>query len=203
MKRIQLTRGAEAIVDDEDYERLTRRKWAFNPEGVGYAVRKGSKRRGEPRTVQMHREVMHAPDGSVIDHINGNGLDNRKKNLRYASTQQNAFNKRKTNIPCTSSYKGVFMRTGNNKWTARIRYNGRRVELGKYTDEKVAASVYNFASRIFFGEYRRENTGPGIRELSHDFQTDVFNRCQRYIDRYGWYVDTETYRLFFMQRGNR
>ena len=83
MMEIPLTRNATAIVDDEDYDRLMEHAWELNPEGLGYAIRKGSKRRGEPRTVQMHREVLRVSEGMQIDHINGNGLDNRKQNLRW------------------------------------------------------------------------------------------------------------------------
>lgn len=86
MKVIPLTRGKYTIVDDEDYERLMQHSWAWVPStnsksGMGYAVRKGSKRRGEPRTVQMHREILHAAEGSIIDHLNRNGLDNRKSKV--------------------------------------------------------------------------------------------------------------------------
>lgn len=200
MKVIPLTRGQFTIVDDEDYDRLVKHSWAWVPatgsrSSPGYAVRKGSKRRGEPRTVQMHREILHAPAGSTVDHINLNSLDNRKENLRYANIQTNSFNRNKPIMKCTSVYKGVFMRgqpKGRPGWTARIKFNGRHVELGTFSTEEAAAGAYNFASRIFFGRYRHEN--PGVEELPQKEQDRIFQIAERYIERYGWYVDTETYR---------
>ena len=200
MKVIPLTRGQFSIVDDEDYERLMEHSWAWVPatgskNSPGYAVRKGNKSRGEPRTVQMHREILHAPKGAVIDHANLNSLDNRKENLRYADVQTNSFNRRKPDMECTSRYKGVFKRSqdkGRPGWTARIKYNGRHVELGKYSMEEMAAGAYNFASRIFFGRYRHENAG--VEELPRHEQERIFRIAERYIRKYGWYVDTETYR---------
>ena len=201
MKVIPLTRGKYAIVDDEDYERLMEHSWAWVPatgslSSTGYAVRKGNKKRGEPRTIQMHREIMHAKKGIIIDHVNRDSLDNRKTNLRYANTQKNAFNRTKPIMKCTSRYKGVLQRKNSTVWQARLKYNNRHVELGTYDTEEKAAAVYNFASRIFFGRYRHEN--PNIEELSLNEQRRIFEKARRYISKYGWYVDTETYRSFFM-----
>lgn len=102
MKVIPLTRGKFTIVDDDDYERLMKHSWAWVPptgsqSGEGYAVRKGSKRRGEPRTVQMHREILglKKDEKIMVDHKNINSLDNRKENLRLANIQQNGFNRPK------------------------------------------------------------------------------------------------------------
>ena len=123
MKIIYLTRDKYTIVDDEDYERLMKHSWAWVPAtgsqaSEGYAVRKGSKKRGEPRTVQMHREILHAPKGTVIDHKNLNSLDNRKENLRYADVQTNSFNRRKPIMDSTSKYKGVLQRKNDTRWMA-------------------------------------------------------------------------------------
>lgn len=200
MKVMPLTRGQVTIVDDEDYDRLMKHSWAWVPStsslsSAGYAVRKGSKRRGEPRTVQMHREILHAPKGTMIDHINLNSLDNRKENLRYADVHQNGFNRPKPIMDCTSKYKGVLrrLRPANEAkpWTARIKYNDRHVELGTYPTEELAAGVYNYASRIFFGQFRHENEG--VDEIPPDLQAEIFRKAGNYIERYGWYVDTELY----------
>lgn len=198
MKEIPLTKGAVAIVDDEDYERISEHSWAINPMG-GYAVRKGNKNRGEPRTIQMHREILQAPAGLQIDHINGNTLDNRKENLRFADVQKNAFNRGKPAVSCTSIYKGVCKRKNRPNWKARIKYNDRHVELGTYVDEAYAAAVYNFAAAIFFGDFRRENAGKDLPELSEQDKLAVFRKCDRAVQKHGWYVETETYRSFFMR----
>lgn len=201
MKVIPLTRGKFTIVDDEDYDRLMEHSWAWVPStgsqsGEGYAVRKGSKRRGEPRTVQMHRDILDLKleDKVMVDHINLNSLDNRKENLRLANVQQNGFNRPKPIMECTSRFKGVLRRKNATKWLARIKFNGRHVELGAYDTEEKAAAIYNFASRIFFGRYRHENEG--VEELSLPEQFRIFQKAEQYIERYGWYVDTETYRSF-------
>lgn len=205
MKVIPLTRGQFTIVDDEDYDRLTKHSWAWVPStssqsSQGYAVRKGNKKRGEPRTVQMHREILGVAGEEFVDHINLNSLDNRKENLRIADVQTNAFNRAKPVMDCTSQYKGVFMR-GKDKcsrmWTARIKFNGRHVELGKYQSEEAAAAAYNFASRIFFGRYRHENDG--VEELPIEAKRHIYRIAERYIERYGWYVDTATYRSYHFE----
>ena len=98
-------------------------------------------------------------------------------------------------MPCTSVYKGVFQRKKHvpyGIWTARIKFNDKHVELGTYPTEEMAAAAYNFASRIFFGEYRRENEG--VEELPASTKQKLFEKAERYIERYGWYVDTEFYR---------
>jgi hypothetical protein len=201
MKTIELTRGKFTIVDDEDYDRLIKHSWAWIPptgsrSGRGYAVRKGNKRRGEPRTIQMHREILNPSANVAVDHVNLNSLDNRKANLRVATVQQNGFNRHKPIMKCTSRYKGVLQRQNDTRWVARIKFNGRHVELGKYEKEEIAASAYNLASRIFFGRYRHENEG--VEELDYKGKLRIFNTAKRYIDRYGWYVDTETYRSFVL-----
>ncbi len=199
MKVIPLTRGKYTIVDDEDYDRLMEHSWAWAPatgslSSPGYAVRKGSKRRGEPRTVQMHREILHAPNNIMVDHVNLDSLDNRKGNLRYANCQENGFNRPKPIMDCTSIYKGVFQRKNHTRWAARIKFNGRHIELGEFDKEETAAAAYNFASRIFFGQYRHENAG--VDELSAKGKQRILQIAERYIEKYGWYVDTETYRSF-------
>ena len=160
----------------------------------------GNKRRGEPRTIQMHREILNAPKGTIIDHINLDSLDNRKDNLRYANIQTNGFNRPKPIMPCTSKYKGVLRRKNDNRWTARIKFNGRHVELGRYKTEEEAAAAYNFASRIFFGEYRHENND--VEELNAVRKNRLLEIAEGYIERFGWYVDTETYRYYFYQKNN-
>ncbi len=200
MKQIKLTRGRFALVDDEDYEKLMKFSWAFNPEGLGYAVRKGNQRRGEPRTIQMHREILDMvcdkTKNKIIDHINGNGLDNRKSNLRFANTQKNAFNRKKPTGDFTSKYKGVLKRKNKPGWIARIKFNDRHIELGTYEYEELAAAVYNFASRIMFGEFRRENKPTELGELSIELKIQVYNQCKKYIERYDWAVNTPVLRSF-------
>ncbi len=99
---IPLTQGYFAIVDADDYERLSQYKWHVKVSSYGcYAYRTENRKR-----IAMHREILNAPPGMHCDHINHNGLDNRKANLRLCTPQQNSFNQ-KPRSNCTSRYKGV------------------------------------------------------------------------------------------------
>ena len=120
MKQIPLTQGRSAIVDDADYEALTAHSWCLsNCSGICYAVR-GYKAGGKHHTVLMHREIMDAPEGMLVDHINGGGLDNRRCNLRLATDSQNHFNQRKQKKATSSRHKGGYWHKRDHVWMARI-----------------------------------------------------------------------------------
>jgi len=90
-RRIPLTQGKFAIVDAEDYERIAGYKWfAARFERGFYALRTGKDNKGRQRNVRMHREILGEPKGKIIDHINHNGLDNRRANIRVVTRQQNS-----------------------------------------------------------------------------------------------------------------
>lgn len=152
MRTIKLTRGFEAIVDEDDYERLTTMAWQYNS---GYAQRRqwiNGKRVG----VKMHRMAINAPPGVHVDHINGNKLDNRKSNLRLASRAENNRNatKRYNN---RSGYKGVNYHPPSKKWQARITVNKKTKSLGLFLTAEDAALAYNNAALKFFGEFAKTN----------------------------------------------
>lgn len=145
MKFIKLTKGYETIIDNEDYAELSKYKWCacVKPNRV-YAQRRNS----ENKIVYMHRQIMKYPK-KAIDHINRNGLDNRKINLREASRSENGQNcgprKRKH-----GKYKGT--EKAGNRWQARIRVNWKRISLGMFKTEEEAALAYNRAALKFFGD---------------------------------------------------
>ena len=149
-KYIPLSSGKYAIVDDEDYEWLNETKWA--DDSRGYAIRKV---KGKRTTEKMHRLILNAKDGEVVDHINRIPWDNRKENLRIATTGQNSANKGPyaTN---KSGYKGVAV-FNKGRWTAQITVNYRKIHLGVFDDPKEAAMVYNEAAIKYFGEYAKLN----------------------------------------------
>jgi len=93
----------------------------------------------------------------VVDHINGNGLDNRKANLRLATRRQNQFNRRQRCDAVLSKYKGVTFRKKTNKWLVRIGYCGRRINLGLFDNETDAAKAYDEAAKELFGEFAALN----------------------------------------------
>ena len=166
MREIPLTRGYVAIVDDEDYERVARFKWQVKTETADSQTCYAQRNQPRPRrkTEFLHRVVMRVTNPSQhVDHINGNGLDCRKENLRIATISQNARNTRKRGT-FTSRFKGVSRFRGI-RWQAQIRLQNKNTHLGVYTDEVEAARVYDAAARANYGEFARLNF-PGPNERS-------------------------------------
>lgn len=150
MKEIQLTQGKVALVDDGDFELLNKYKWsAHKGRGAWYATRGVG-------PIKMHRQITHAPIGAVVDHINGNGLDNRRINLRVCSHSENMRNSalRSDN---TTGYKGVRKRTDRKWYSAEIRVNGLSVNLGRFETAEGAARAYDEAAKKYFGDFARLN----------------------------------------------
>ena len=155
MKEIKLTQGKVALVDDADYEWLSSWKWCANRSHRGwYATRDCYD--GPHTRVRMHRVIMDAQPGEQVDHINGNGLDNRRENLRICSHSENQHNAAKRR-GCSSRYKGIYWHKGHGKWVARVWLTGSQHSLGLFTDEVEAARVYDDAAREKFGEFARLN----------------------------------------------
>ena len=155
MKKIQLTQGKHALVDDEDFEFLSQWKWHLSH---GYAQRSINVSRfgngKKTKTIRMHRTIMQLSERTSIDHINGDGLDNRKSNLRACTGKQNQQN-RKTHY--NKRFKGVNWHRRVSKWQTSIRVDGKLRHLGYFIDEIEAAKMYNKAALQYFGEYARLN----------------------------------------------
>lgn len=146
IRYIPLTRGKFAIVDAADYERINRYRWTASPcaDGGFYA------RRSVPGgTVLMHREIMNAPKGMVVNHIDRNRLDNRQANLRVCTPQQNEFNKRPRGGH--SRFKGVYPH--GDKWQAAIKHNGKMHHLGLFDDDVEAARARDRKAFELQGEF--------------------------------------------------
>jgi len=125
-RRIPLTQNKFAIVDIEDYEKLSVDRWhLFEGKNNFYAARTEGR-----KNVFMHRRIMRSPSNSIVDHINRNGLDNRKANLRIVSNMQNCWNSDRGINKGTSKYKGVRMDKRSGRWYASIRYEGKKMYLG-------------------------------------------------------------------------
>lgn len=165
MKRIPLTQGKFTLVDNADYDWLNRYKWHTRSRDARccYASRNiwisNSKRRPTP----LHRVILNAPDGIEVDHINGDGLDNRRSNLRLCSRNENARNRR-LNCNSKTGFKGVHLTRGNRKkpYRARIRLNGRRVVIGWYKTPEAAAQVYDLAALEHHGKFALTNKMLGL-----------------------------------------
>lgn len=147
MKELKLTKGKYALVDDEDFEKLNNYSWHILRNGYAMARIKGTNKK-----ILLHRLILNAPNGRMIDHINHNVLDNRKENLRFCSVTENARNS-KLCSKNTSGYKGVSWRANRNRWLAEIRIDGALKRLGHFIDKKEAAVAYNLAAQKYFGEF--------------------------------------------------
>lgn len=158
-RRIPLTRGKYAIVDPEDYARLSRHKWYVHASWGTYYAAYSRCENGKQRHYYMHRIITGAADDMVVDHINGNGLDNRRANLRAATRVQNRWNRRKRRVG-SSRYKGVDRYAAKGKWRARISLDKKKIHLGYFSTEVEAARAYDEAARRYHGEFASPNFCP-------------------------------------------
>ena len=155
MKKIPLTQGKFALVDDGDYEMLNQFKWfALKRPHTFYAARNipGGKRQ---KTIYMHTVIMQTPKDMEVDHRDGNGLINQRYNLRVCTRSQNSQNL----LPQggTSKYKGVHWYKAGNRWQGHIRHNYKKIHLGYYTDEIEAARAYDEKAKELFGKFAHLN----------------------------------------------
>jgi len=154
MKMIDLTQGKVSLVDDEDYKLVSRYKWYVSPEGGTYYAARSVRKKGCRVTIKMHRLILGLKpgDGKHVDHINHDGLNNRRSNLRIVTHQQNHFNM----IPKKGGYsrfKGVCWCKLNKRWISQIMYNYKNYNLGYFDSENDAAKAYNAKAKELFGEY--------------------------------------------------
>jgi hypothetical protein len=168
MKEIPLTQGQVALVDDEDYERISAHPWyaRLDPDTRSYYALRNMTFEGKRVTQRMHREVMGLGYGDPlkVDHrVSGNTLDNRKSNLRLANDQQNTHNarRRKDN---TSGFKGVHFIKGW-KYRARIQVNGKRIVLGDRATPEAAYELYVAAARELHGEFANDGKGQNAEAI--------------------------------------
>lgn len=146
-KMIPLTRGESALVDDSDYEWLSQWKWYCHSDS--YAARRDERN----QLIYMHRLITNVPDGLVVDHINQNGLDNRRCNLRVATHRQNHLNA-KPPASNTSGIKGVRWHKAARKWEVYVSPGpGKKKHLGLFTNLEDAVGAYNEAVAKLHGEF--------------------------------------------------
>jgi hypothetical protein len=160
MIEISLTKGKISLIDDEDYDLVSQYKWQaqFGPHThYARAALSRTLNNGRQKKIQMHRLIMNAKEGQYIDHINGNGWDNRKENLRFATNRQNQGNQRIRKF--SSVYKGVCWHKRDKRWVATINIDGKTKYLGCSTSEIAAAKLYDKEAIIHFGEFAKLNFG--------------------------------------------
>lgn len=147
--------GCEVLVDAADHEWLSQYRWHVSAWKPGKVYAKSCLGRLRHGGFAMHRLIMNAPAGLEVDHVNGDGLDNRRANLRLATRRQNSANTGSRRG--TSKYKGVSWNRQRNRWIAQIRRGGKVCRLGRFRDEEEAARVYDKAALQEHGEFARLN----------------------------------------------
>jgi len=159
MAEIILSDGLITLVDDLDLPLLQEYTWhsmTGSSISTHYAVRHIKKER-KSIAILMHREILGLQKGGFCDHINGNGLDNRRENLRQATHSQNMRNSRKNKQETSSKYKGVYREKRDKRWRANITVDGKKIKLGSFHIEKDAAIAYDKAAKYYFEEFANFN----------------------------------------------
>lgn len=176
MVEIQLTKGKKALIDSADSSLVSGFKWyAGGSEKRFFAAHDRALPGGGKKTILMHRLILDADPSVVVDHINGDALDNRRANLRLCSRRQNSWNsKAKGN----REFSGIAPR--KNGWAARIEPYGMAISLGVWPTQEKAAAAYNQAAQIIFGEYARLND---VTPLPQEEWQEVLSRKEKEIDR--------------------
>jgi hypothetical protein len=159
MKKICLSQGHYALVDDEDFDFLNKRKWCISKrKNTSYAVRYVTKTDGSRHPIFMHRAIMGTPKGFDTDHKDGNGLNNKRGNLRVCTKSENQRNR--ISRVGSSLFKGVSIKNQTGRWVSQIRFNGKKMHLGYFSNQFDAARKYNeFASKLY-GEFANLNNIP-------------------------------------------
>ncbi len=149
MKQIPLPNGMIALVDDEDYERVSAHRWRAKQGRKTWYVRS--------RRLLLHRLILELTGSTPrVDHKDGNGLNNTRLNLRRATASQNQRNRGPT-VANKSGYKGVYRPTNRRRWTAGIKDKDRTLYLGTFESPEDAARAYDAKARELYGEFARTN----------------------------------------------
>ena len=147
----------ESIIDSEDYDKIKGYTWYAANVNKGFRPRAQKITNGKCKFFYIHRLVMDCPDNMIVDHINGDPMDNRKINLRICTYAENCKNRKKTKSKTASSYRGVTWHKRDRLWHARITVNGSVIFIGCFDSEMNAAMARDKAELKYFGEFAKPN----------------------------------------------
>lgn len=150
MVKIPLTQGKVAIIDENDYQLVSSKKWYFDSTGYPASNNRSSTTKCGWKPIRLHTFLLNPPNGMVVDHINRDKLDNRRSNLRIVTHSINHFNS-KLLITNKSGINGVFYDKQRKKWTARIEINSKSIFLGRFLTIEEAANARKQAERKYLG----------------------------------------------------
>lgn len=154
MGYVTLTKGFTAIIDVKDIKHAINKNWYAKVAGNTVYAKTTAYINGKRADLSLHREIMSAPEGLEVDHKNGDGLDNRRSNLRLVTHQQNMHNMR-INKNNKSGHKGIFFCNRENKWIAKIKVNSKTINLGYFSNIDDAITVRINAVSKYHGEFGR------------------------------------------------
>lgn len=169
---IPLTQGKVAIVDEADAEMVSRYRWCYL--NVGYAARH-ERIDGKDRMILMHRFLLGASPEQLVDHINGNGLDNRRENIRLCTKADNQRNQRR-NSKNTTGYKGVSFDKARGKYIASIQVLGTQIHLGRFSTAEEASKAYEEAASRYHGEFAYAHSASSVPAVPSDGAVVVATR---------------------------
>ena len=147
--------GRAVLVDDEDFDRVSKLSWHASKDG--YVMHKIKREGNRVDTIYLHRFVLNARPGFKVDHKNRNPADCQKHNLRQTDDSLNQANSNKRQGTTSSRFKGVYFYRAYGRWKAQLRFNGQRLFLGHFDEEIDAAKAYNVAALQCFGEHANLN----------------------------------------------
>jgi hypothetical protein len=156
-RKIDLGESYFTIVEPRDYYQIRRFKWCVWGNGSKfYAVRIMVTGPGKTKVMYLHRQILNAPKGVLVDHRNRDPLDNRRENLRFATQSENMQNRGKRKNG-TSKFIGVWFVKVKGKWESRITHKGKLIYIGSFDSEIAAAKAYDAAAKKYHGEFARLN----------------------------------------------
>lgn len=185
MKNIILTDGSTCLVDDEDYDYLSKYTW-YNIKGY---ARSSKMKQGKTTNIAIHRLITNCPKGKVVDHINRNPLDNRKCNLRICTQKGNIANS-KIFSNNTTGYKGVSFNKKQKTYLSHINVDQRQLYLGNFETAEDAANAYNNAAILYFKEFARLNILPENMKFKEAINQNKFgHKGVSKIKEYGYMAE--------------